>query len=81
MVMGTISKAYQAENLIGSYCTAPLRAYNTWFQNKIQTSESTCERIAWTISYVVSGIFAYLTLGVLALVGIAVNLCLIPPEN
>ena len=81
MVMGTISKAYQAENLIGSYCTAPLRAYNTWFQNKIQASESACERTAWTISYVVSGIFAYLTLGVLALVGIAINLCLIPSEN
>jgi hypothetical protein len=81
MVIETISKAYQAENLIGSYCTAPLRAYNTYFQNKIQASESACERIAWTIFYVVSGIFTYLTLGVLALVGIAINLCLIPPEN
>ncbi len=81
MVMETISKAYHADNLVGSYCTAPLRAYNTWFQNKIQASESACERTAWTISYVVSGIFAYLTLGVLALVGIAINLCLIAPEN
>lgn len=81
MVIGNIAKAYKAENLIGSYCTAPLLAYDSWFQNKIQVSTSTCERIAWTIFYVVSGIFAYLTLGVLALVGVAINLCLIPPEN
>lgn len=81
MMMEAISKAYQEENLIGSYCTAPLRAYNTCFQNKIQASESACKRTAWKICYVVSGVFAYLTLGILALVGIAINLCLIPPEN
>lgn len=81
MITRAISKAYQAENLVGSYCTAPLRAYNVWFQNKIQTSENGYERTAWKISHVVSGIFAYLTLGLLALVGIAINLCLIPPEN
>ena len=81
MVTGAISKAYQAENLIGSYCTAPLRAYNTWFQNKIQASENACERTAWTICHIVSGIFAYLTLGILAVVGISINLCLISPEN
>lgn len=76
-----ISQAYQAENLIGSCCTAPLRGYNTWFQNKIEASESGCEYTAWKICHVVSGIFAYLTLGILALVGIAINLCFIPPED
>jgi hypothetical protein len=80
-MMDAITKAYQAENLTGSYCTAPLRAYNNWFQNKIQTNNGACERTAWKVCYVVSAIFAYLTLGVLAVVGIAINLCLIPPEN
>lgn len=81
MLIAAISKAYRAENLIGSRCTLPLRAYNTWFQNKIQTSKSACERTAWMVSYIVSGIFAYLTLGILALAGIGINLCLIPSEN
>ena len=77
----TISKAYLAENLMGSYCTAPLRTYNAWFQGKIQASTSTYERTAWMISHVVSGIFAYVTLGALALVGIAINLCFISTKN
>lgn len=76
MGIDSISKAYKAENLIGSYCTYPLRTYNVWFQNKIQANENTCERTAWKISYVVTGIFAHLTLGILALVGIAINLTL-----
>lgn len=80
-MLDAIVKAYQAENLTGSYCTAPLRAYNNWFQNKIQASNGACERTAWKVGYVVSAIFACLTLGVLAILGIAINLCLIPPEN
>lgn len=79
--MNAIKKSYQAENLTGSYCTAPLRSYNNWFQNKIQASDGARERTAWKIGYAVSAIFAYLTLGVLAVVGIAINLCLIPPKN
>lgn len=79
--MDAIAQAFQEKSLTGSYCTAPLRAYNSWFQHKIQTSQDACERTAWKVCYVVSAIFAYLTLGVLAVVGIAINLCLIPPEN
>ena len=42
--MNTIQKAYQAENLTGSYLTAPLRTYNNWFQNKIDANTSQCGR-------------------------------------
>ena len=81
MSLEALSKAYQGENLAGSYFTAPLRTYNSWIQTQILAANDTCEWIAWKICYVVSAIFAYTILGLLAIVGIAINICLIPPEN
>lgn len=78
--MENIAKAYYAEGYIGSYCTAPLRGFNQWFEEKCTSSEGLCG-LAWKVCYVVSGFFAGPFLGLLALVGIAINLCLIPPEN
>ncbi len=69
----SISDAYREQNSIGSSCIAPLRTYNTWFQNKINTSEGGLQT-AWKIAHVASGIFAYLILGLPALVGIILNL-------
>lgn len=80
-MIDAISKAYRAENLPGSCLTLPLRSYNEWFQTNIQTSRNSCERTAWKACYVATALFAYLTLGILAIVGIAINACLIPPEN
>ncbi len=39
-----VARAYQAENLAGSCLTWPLRAYDLWFHDKIQTSGT-----AWKI--------------------------------
>ncbi len=81
MTQETFSKAYSAKNLMGSYFTAPLRAYNEWFQIKINNSASACEHAAWTICHIASGIFAYLTLGLVAFVGISINVCFISLQN
>lgn len=80
-LLSHLENAYQAEQLTGSYLTAPLRTYNRHFHSKIQSSSNAYERTAWKICHVVSSLFAYLTLGLLAVVGIAINLCLIPPQN
>ena len=78
MVLERIYQAYQAENVIGSYFTAPLRAYNDWFTEKLRSSFSFWEHLAWRVAYFISGIFASMTLGVVALIGIALNCCLMP---
>jgi hypothetical protein len=81
MNLDTLKQAYQTEYFIGSYCTAPLRQYNSWFQGKIDASEDNLHKTLWKVAYVVGTIFAGLPLGFLALVGIAVNLFFIPPED
>lgn len=79
--MESITRAYRAEGFFGSYFTAPLKAYECWFQNKIEVSPNSYQKTAWKICHVVTGIFAYLTLGALALLGIMFNLIMSPAKE
>ena len=81
MLMQAIARAYYAENFPGSSLTAPLRCYEAWFHKKMDGCKSGYRDILSKIYYVVVSIFAYLTLGLPALVGLAMNFCLIPPET
>lgn len=78
--MEIVSRAYQAEHLLGSYFTAPLRSYNNFFQEKIEQDEG-YEPTMWKILYYVTVLFVYMTLGLLALIGVSYNLCHLPPEG
>jgi hypothetical protein len=73
--------AYQAENLPGSCLTAPLKAYNRWFEVKLASSEGPCQKLAYKVLYAVSSIFAYPIFGVLALIGTERNLNLLDNDR
>ena len=73
----SIKDLYNAQDLNGEFLTEPLKKYHHFFVKKIEKSEG-CKKVAWIIANVVSGIFAYSILGVLAGVGLLVKLFGIP---
>ena len=79
-----IQAAYQAEKLLGSYLTAPLKSYEKnwvpYFTEKMQQTDECCSGLVWKVCFVVSKIFATVVLGSLAVVGIAINAAFIQSD-
>lgn len=81
MTLDGLHKAYQAENIAGSYFTAPLRAYHGWFAEKLQSKLGYWESVALKVAYFISGIIASITLGAFALIGTAINYFILFPRR
>lgn len=73
-----IQNAFHAENLPGSYLTAPVKAYAKYFITRAQKSEECWEKAAWRIAHFVSGLVLYPVLGAVAALGVFVNCFLVP---
>lgn len=73
-----IQQAYQADRLLGSYLTMPVKNYQQFFLDRTAASEDGWEKAAWVIAHIVSGVLAYSVLGAVAAIGVFVNLFFIP---
>lgn len=63
---------FNSRDLPGDCLVAPLRAYHSFFTEKIGNSASVT-KVALMIAYVVTGIFAYPLFGLLALIGMPIK--------
>lgn len=72
-MINTVKNIYNSEDLTGEFLLRPLKTYHNFFARKIENSLC-LKKVAWLIANVVSGIFAYPVLGVLAGIGILVKL-------
>ena len=68
---------YRSQDLSGEFLLTPLKSYHGFFSEKIDDSEG-MERVAWIVANVVSGIFAYPTLGAVAFIGMLIKLAGVP---
>ena len=76
-MINSIRNLYQAQDLTGESLVAPLKNYRSFFVKKIAES-SGLTKIAWRIAHVVSGLFAYPALGLIAGLGLFVKLTGVP---
>ncbi len=73
-ILEKIHQAYRADHLSGSCLTAPLRAYNN--RDLFQIADRNgWQKIALQVASFITAIFAYPIFGMIALLGISINLC------
>lgn len=73
-----VQNAYHTDNHIGSYLTAPVKAYSQYFITRAQESEGCWKKTAWNIAHFISGLVLYPVLGTVAALGVFVNCFLVP---
>lgn len=72
-----IENIYCSVDLPGKFFFIPIESYHHYFVQKVETSSGLI-KTAWIIGAIISGIFAYPTLGGIALIGLALKLPDIP---